>query len=593
MMRRPAAAPIRRNQIARAAVVPAPVGGWNARDPLAAMAPEDAVILNNWFPQPGGVQLRNGSANWATGLGNQVNSLMSYNPATGTPKLFAAAGGAVYDVTAPGAVGAPAISSLSSDKWSHTNFATPAGPFLVMVNGVDTGQIYDGTTWHPVRSATVQTISSITSVGTTATLTTAQAHGLTTGDQVTISGATPSQYNGTYTITVTSPTTFTYVMASAPGGSATVVGTYAILWNITGVDPTSLNFVIPFASRIWFIQKQSLNAYYLPPLSVGGAASAFPMQQLFRRGGYLVAAGIWTVDGGYGMQDYLCFVTSEGEIAVYGGTDPSQSSTFSLVGVYQVGTPMGNRCFLKYGGDLLYIGKDGLGPISRLLASSRVNTQQEFTYKIQGAISQATALYATNFGWQMLLHPIQNQLYLNVPVSTGQQQQFVMNTITGAWCNFSGWPANCWERFQDQIFYGGNGVVVQAWANNLDDNGVAIQGEALQAFQNFGSPQMKQFTMVRPILESTGQPQIQIKLNVDFDVGAPEGVPTFPFPSVGVWDVSLWDRALWAPTGLTFSAWENASGIGTWGAMHIVSNALDETLEWTATSYLMQDAGVL
>ncbi|MGG2041149.1 hypothetical protein, partial [Burkholderia gladioli] len=97
----------------------------------------------------------------------------------------------------------------------------------------------------------------------------------------------------------------------------------------------------------------------------------------------------------------------------------------------------------------------------------------------------------------------------------------------------------------------------------------------------------------RPILESNGQPQIQIRLNTDFDQGAPNGLPTFPFPSVGVWDASLWDRSLWAPTGLTFSSWENASGIGTWGAMHIVSNALDATLEWTATSYLMQDGGVL
>lgn len=69
------------------------------------------------------------------------------------------------------------------------------------------------------------TTSSITRVGTTATLTTSSAHGLLTGQQVVIAGATPSQYNGTYTITTTGISTFTYVMAGDPGGVATVVGT--------------------------------------------------------------------------------------------------------------------------------------------------------------------------------------------------------------------------------------------------------------------------------------------------------------------------------------------------------------------------------
>lgn len=72
-----------------------------------------------------------------------------------------------------------------------------------------------------------QTISSITRVGTTATLTTAANHGLTTGNTVSIWGASPSQYNGTYVITVTGVTTFTYTMASDPGAGASPVGLYS------------------------------------------------------------------------------------------------------------------------------------------------------------------------------------------------------------------------------------------------------------------------------------------------------------------------------------------------------------------------------
>lgn len=69
-------------------------------------------------------------------------------------------------------------------------------------------------------TASNRVISSITRAGTTATATTAEPHGLLTGQSVVISGATPSQYNGTFQITVTGSNTFTYTMASDPGVDA-------------------------------------------------------------------------------------------------------------------------------------------------------------------------------------------------------------------------------------------------------------------------------------------------------------------------------------------------------------------------------------
>lgn len=519
MLRRPVAQVVRQ-QIARTKNLPAPIGGWNARDSIAMMPETDAVILTNLFPNTTGVSIRNGSRNWATGLGNQVNSLMGYNPASGTKKLFAAAGGSVFDVTAGGAVGTPAIGSLTSDKWIHTNFSTNAGPFLLMVNGADGYYVYNGTTWQSVTS-----------------------------------------------------------------GSSPI--------SITGVNPALLSYVEVFASRVWFIEKSSLRAWYLPVGQVGGAATLFDFSAVFRKGGSLVSLGVWTVDGGEGMQDYLVLATDQGEIAVYGGTDPSQASTFAKKGTYQVGTPMGNRCFLKYGGDLLYIGKDGLSPISDLLASTRVNTEKNLTYKIQGAISQATSSYASNFGWQMLLHPLQNFMLLNVPVSVGQQQQYVMNTITGAWCNFTGWPANCWERQNDIIYYGGNGVVVQAWTSAMDDNGAQINGEALQAFSYLDSPQQKQITEARPIIQTSGVPGILLGLNVDFDITPPVGLPTFSQPAYGLWDQALWDVGIWGADQVVKKDWQWVSGVGTTAAMHMKIAALDCTAQWVSTAYVISDGGLV
>jgi hypothetical protein len=87
---------------------------------------------------------------------------------------------------------------------------------------------YNSTTnqFEGYNSAVGTTISTITFVTTTATLTTATNHGLSSGAVIVVTGATPAAYNGTFSITVTGSTTFTYTMASNPGANASPVGSY-------------------------------------------------------------------------------------------------------------------------------------------------------------------------------------------------------------------------------------------------------------------------------------------------------------------------------------------------------------------------------
>ena len=68
----------------------------------------------------------------------------------------------------------------------------------------------------------------MTSATTTATVTTATAHGLITGDLVTVQGCTPIEYNVKATsITVTSATAFTYTITSVSGVAANTIGYYS------------------------------------------------------------------------------------------------------------------------------------------------------------------------------------------------------------------------------------------------------------------------------------------------------------------------------------------------------------------------------
>lgn len=117
-----------------------------------------------------------------------------------------------------------------------------------------------------------QTISTITNVTTTATLTTAANHNLTSGTFVTVSGATPAAYNGTFSITVTGDTTFTYTMLTNPAGSASPVGSYLVgVWGQIGGGATGNG-----GNQVFVLNDQTVTASYTIP-STKNATSAGPI----------------------------------------------------------------------------------------------------------------------------------------------------------------------------------------------------------------------------------------------------------------------------------------------------------------------------
>ena len=570
-----------------------PIGGWNARDSLANMQPLDAVTLVNFFPTPTDVTLRKGYTKSSTGITGKVNTLMNF-PVTGAYKLFAAAGTKIYDAT--NSTATTSFSSLSSDKLQFVNFSNTSGNYLVACNGVDPVTIYDGTSWFTVATTTTAaTISTITRVGTLATLTTATAHGLVTNNRVTISGATSSEYNGTYVITVTGANTFTYTMASTPAANATVVGTYTTI-GITGVNSNTFVNVNLFKNRLYFTQKDTLACWYLPVDSIGGAASPLYFGSIARNSGYLQAMATWTIDAGQGADDYAVFVTSMGEAIVYNGTDPSSATTWALKGVWQLGQTFSRRCFFKWGGDLLLLTQDGLVPLAASLQSSRLDPRVNLTDKIYYAVSQAATQFYDLFGWQINYFASENMLILSIPTDSGMEQ-YVMHTITKSWARFTGIEAYCWEvAGNNNIYFGGDGYVGNFY-NATNDNGANIVGTAQQAYSYFQSPgQLKRFTLVRPILQTdNGVPTVLCGISVDFETIPLTNQISFnpAAATVGKWDVAKWDKANWGGQLVTTKVWQGVTGLGFSGSvsLNVASNGIE--FHWASTDYVMEAGGVL
>jgi hypothetical protein len=522
-----------------------------------------------------------------------VNTLMNYTKNIGY-NLFGAAGNDIWDTQPNPAV--KVFTGITSDKFQSVNMTNTAGHFLVACNGVDPTMIYDGTRWFYVATTSVaQTISSITNSGLTATLTTASAHGLVDGNRVTISGTTPTEYSGTYVINVTGATTFEYTMTATPSGSATVMGTYSTI-GIDGVNNSKFVNVNLFKNRLYFTEKDSLTAWYLPVDSIGGTASPLYFGGIARNAGFLQAMGTWTLDAGQGADDYAVFVTSMGEVIVYNGTDPDNADTWLLKGVWQLGQTFNRRCFFKWSGDLLLLTQDGLVPLSSALQSSRLDPRVNLTDKIYYAVSQAATTYFANFGWQINYFASENMLILNIPITNGTEQ-YVMHTITKSWGRFTNIEAHCWEVSGDaDMHFGGNGYVATFYTSNSDDEN-NITAAAQQAYSYFGTPgQLKRFTLVRPILQSSGGvPNVYCGLSTDFDTEINLGQVSFN-PSNqndGVWNVSKWDRANWAGGLTTTKIWQGVTGLGFTGSINLNVAARNIELHWASTDYVMEAGGVL
>lgn len=583
--------------VTRPKTIPAPVGGWKAIDSIADMKPHDAVFLDNFFPRSTDVMLRKGSETMATlPSGREIRTLMGYKSPAGVAKIFAAAADGIYEVTAGGSIVSAAISAtLGAWQWLQTT--TAGGSFLVAVNGQDPSVLYNGTNWI-VHSATgtPQTISSITRVGTLATLTTAAPHGLVTGTQVTISGTTPVGFSGTYIITVTGASTFTYVMAADPGGNATVVGTYTIPFSITGVAPSSLINVSLFKSRVIFCVKDSMSFWYLPVNQLGGAASEFPLHAVCRKGGYLMATGSWTLDGGEGPEDYFVAITSEGECVLYRGTDPSSAANFALVGVFEIGQPISRRCMQKAADDTYILTKQAIYPLSRSLVKGTLDDRVTLTKNIEVAWIAATSANAGLFGWQPALFSDESMLLVNVPLlnyptrNIIYSHQYVMNLTTGAWCRFLEWNAECIMAFNGRLFTALHNEVTEVW-KGLNDKGAAITGSGKTAFSQLGSSRPKQIAMLRPLITAGADLTLQLGIDMDFANNSQYSSLASYSQQLSLWDSAVWNQSRWNGNSQVLRQWRTvASGVGRFAAVRLRVTSKDVSMTWMATDFLVADA---
>lgn len=378
--------------------------------------------------------------------------------------------------------------------------------------------------------------------------------------------------------TVPNSTSYLYVVngVDTPGYYNGTVWTNAA---ITGTvnSPSLFNNIHSHQNRIFFVEKNSTRIYYLAAGSITGAvAGVIDVGGVTTLGGYVISTFTWTIDGGNGPNAMFCILTNKGQVIIYQGVDPTNAAAWSLVGVFKIPAPIGNRPWTQMGSDVAIITNQGLLPMSKALPfNPAAQRELTFTAKIQTAMLAAAQNYGNNFGWEVLTFTKQTLLILNIPLFENvNQTQYVMNLLTGAWCSFTGWNANCFAIFNENLYFGDNsGKVWLAYVGKTDLQ-FSIQCDCKCAFNFFEiNGRNKNLTMVKPYIVADGTITPTIFANTDFSdssSGVSSVISTNPIS--GVWDSAIWDAASWGGGIIALARWQSVLAIGTCIALRVQVN---------------------
>lgn len=549
-------------------VFPAPVRGLLRQGTLIGAPADAAEVLDNFWTTAEGIELRGGSAKVAT-IGGSVGALPIYTSGS-QELLFAANMSAVYNITSPADPDVAPIADVAgmvSADWSTIQFATPGGQFLLMVNGTDYMLRFDGTDWNPTTGEALFTLGydALTAdfeIGETVT-------GGTSGATATIYGIQPTSATaGTLVIGAVTGGPFQDNEAlTSASGAAVANGTVATgsTVAVTGVDTRDLSFIWSHQRRVWFVEGDTLSAWYLPVNSIGGAAAEFPLDGVFRLGGKLLFGGTWSQDSGDGIDDYMIFVTDQGEIAAYQGTDPSSASTWALIGVYKVGKPLNKAAWFRAGGDFVILTEDGIVSVADAVNKDRAALQvSAITAPIEDLWQDIIVSRSRSFNFSASIWATKTRLLIGAPDPSGGTVVLCANTRTGAWSTVSGWDVQCSTIWTDRFIFGtSDGQIVRGDTTGTD-MGLPFSGTYVPKFQDFNNGNEKIATHARVMFQSEERARPQLACFANYEIG---DFPVAEAPStVGgdVWGTGVWGTSVWGAAGTLIATleWQGVAAQG-------------------------------
>lgn len=335
---------------------------------------------------------------------------------------------------------------------------------------------------------------------------------------------------------------------------------------ITNVSSSDISHIWGYRNRIFMVEKDTLNAWFLPVDSIAGAASQISFAGVFQKGGTLLSGTTWSFDSaGSGINTRCVFISSQGEVAVYEGIDPTSPNTWSLVGLYEMGKMQGKNAFMRVAGDVLFATRDGLVNLNSVVNKDRAALSLNAISKPIEPDWKAEADARTDH-WTMIKWPEKNMTIIGLPYAAGRPDIcFVINSESGAWTKYTNWNTNCTALFAGFVYFGTNsGTVMKAESTGMDDteNYTCVY---IGQYEGWGiGPRHKVAQLMRATFKASVSFRPQLSVVSDFDTDIPSPPSSTAIGTADVWDTAIWDTSVWDSSGIQAitSRWKSVSGDG-------------------------------
>lgn len=541
---RPGRKPVRQSaqtpQVYKTVSIPAPSLGLIANTNLDTPKPGGAYLLENIIPTATGARLRRGSERHAIVSTDESPVVSLFQYVNGNAKYkFAATATDIYDITAP------SFADLEFLTDSSGSFLTlPTGEFLITSDpAAATISGFAGGEWSSVQFATS-------------------------------GGVYLRLVNGVDTPLVFDGTSF---------GTSPAITSLDVSF-----DPRNLSYTWVHQQRVFFVEKDTLSAWYLPADSIGGAAVELPLAGVFNLGGSLLFGSTWSLEtGAGGLSEQCIFVTTEGEVAVYQGADPSTSSTWAKVGIYKIGKPLGPNAHFRAGGDIVIATDIGLIPLSQAI-------QKDFAVLSPSAVSASIetiwndeVTLRSGGDWNCIVWS-KNQIAIIVPPKLSGQSavMYAVNTRTGGWAKITGWDATCLLVYEDRLYFGtDDGHILEANVTGLDV-AETYTGKYIPLFSDYDMPGYKTSGMSRTVLRAPTPVTDKMSMLAEYSTSLPTPPDATVISQSGTWGTAVWGTDTWGASveKSTYAVWRSTPNNG---------NSLAPTFQVTSGSLTPLDIEII
>ena len=308
---------------------------------------------------------------------------------------------------------------------------------------------------------------------------------------------------------------------------------------ITGIaQPGRLMAPIHHMRRLFAIESQSTNVWYLPVMAVQGEARKLPMGPHLTEGGTIVGLASLKGDASIDQNDKLVAVSSEGEIVIYAGIDPDNADTWRHEGTWTLPKPIGDRPFMTIGGALGVITEKGLIEVpGGLPKPEREKVRSALSEPIQQAWAELARSRTADDAWIGHDSLSAELMLITVPRVGQSSRQLVF--ATGAWSEWIDLDVTSVAETPSGLYFGRSDGSVIRYGAALDGDR-PIKAVLADGFQRVGGQARKNVSRVRP--QFTGPQPYRPYMRLLADYRMPSDDVTARYVADRYW---MWDEVTW------------------------------------------------